>query len=246
MTEDQNFYLFWRPKWPKNWTTEAHTCILHTSKSTCNEQVKQYWCDTSENFLRTWPKTLILTYFGPKMAPKLGLWGPYSTHCWKYLIQYLWSNTDMKPMKTLWGSEQSPQFWLNLGSTMAPNWTFGTHTVHIYESSPNEHIKQDWCESRGKFLTKYSKIWILTHLEVQNGPKTRFSGAYLLHTYKSSPNELVSQVSSESSRNFSRKEVKTYIHVLTYLALFGPKMGPKIWPTRTIFHTHLKVPKICQ
>ena len=191
-------------------------------------------------------KDLNFDLFWAQNGPKIGPLRPIFHTLLKVLDTSMWSNTDMKPMKTLWGSEQSPQFWLNLGSTMAPNWIFGTHTVHIYESSPNEHIKQDWCESRGKFLTKYSKIWFLTHLEVQNGPKTRFSGAYLLHTYKSSPNELVSQVSSESSRNFSRKEVKTYIHVLTYLALFGPKMGPKIWPTRTIFHTHLKVPKICQ
>ena len=40
MTKDQNFDIFWGPKWHK------------TSKSTCNEHVKQYWCETSENFLR--------------------------------------------------------------------------------------------------------------------------------------------------------------------------------------------------
>ena len=40
MTKDQNFDIFWDPKRPI------------TSKSTCNEHVKQYWCETSENFLR--------------------------------------------------------------------------------------------------------------------------------------------------------------------------------------------------
>ena len=48
MTKDWNFDLFGGPKWPKNWASEAH--ILHTSKSTYNEHVKQYWCATSENF----------------------------------------------------------------------------------------------------------------------------------------------------------------------------------------------------
>ena len=43
-------------------TSEAH--ILHISKSTYNEHAKQYWCETSENLLRKWPKTWILTYFG--------------------------------------------------------------------------------------------------------------------------------------------------------------------------------------
>ena len=56
---------------PKNWTFEAH--IFHTFKSTCNEHVKQYWCETSENILRKWPKSIILTYFGVQMVPKLGL-----------------------------------------------------------------------------------------------------------------------------------------------------------------------------
>ena len=74
MTEDWNFVLFWGPKWPKNWTSEAH--IPHTSKSSCNEHVKQYWCETSENFLRKWPKSRILTYFGIQNGPKIGPFGP--------------------------------------------------------------------------------------------------------------------------------------------------------------------------
>ena len=41
ITKDRNYDLFWGPKWPKNWSSEAH--ILHTSKSTCNEHVKQYF-----------------------------------------------------------------------------------------------------------------------------------------------------------------------------------------------------------
>ena len=71
------------PKVVQNWASETY--ILHTSKSTCNEHVKQYSCETSENFYRKWPKTTILTYFWPKMVPKLGLWGPYAIHCFKYL-----------------------------------------------------------------------------------------------------------------------------------------------------------------
>ena len=34
MTKDWNLDLFWDPKWPKNWASEAH--ILHTSKSSYN------------------------------------------------------------------------------------------------------------------------------------------------------------------------------------------------------------------
>ena len=46
--------------------------------------LKQYWCETSESFLRRWPKSRILTYFwGAKVSPKLDLWDPYCTHLWK-------------------------------------------------------------------------------------------------------------------------------------------------------------------
>ena len=78
MTKDRNFDLFGGPKWPKYWASEAH--ILHTYKSTWNEHVKQYCCETSENVLRKWPNTRNLSYFG---GPKMGLWGPYFTHLWK-------------------------------------------------------------------------------------------------------------------------------------------------------------------
>ena len=68
------FLLIWEPKGPKNWASEAH--ILHTSKSTCNAHVKQYWCETSENFLRKWPNTRIFTYFGAQNGPEIGSMRP--------------------------------------------------------------------------------------------------------------------------------------------------------------------------
>ena len=79
--QDRNFYLFGGPKWPQNWASEAH--ILHTSKSTWNEHVKQYCCETSENFLRNYQTPQIFLTLGPKIAQKLGPWGPYFTHLWK-------------------------------------------------------------------------------------------------------------------------------------------------------------------
>ena len=40
MNKYHYFYSFLDPKWSKNWASEVQ--ILHTSKSTCNEHVKQY------------------------------------------------------------------------------------------------------------------------------------------------------------------------------------------------------------
>ena len=70
MTKDRNFYLFLGPKVAKNWASEAH--ILHKFESTCNEHVKQYCCETSENFLRKRPNTRNLTNFGAQNGPQIG------------------------------------------------------------------------------------------------------------------------------------------------------------------------------
>ena len=60
MTWDQNFHLFWDPKWSQNWASEAQ--IQHTSKSS-------KWNNTGGTFLRKWPQTEILNLF---WDPKIG------------------------------------------------------------------------------------------------------------------------------------------------------------------------------
>ena len=119
MTKDQNFDLFVGPNWPKNWASEAH--ILHTSKSSCNEHMKQYWCETNGKFLRKWPKTAILTYLGAQSWPK--------------------------------------------------NWASEAHILYTSKISCNEHMKQYWYETSGKFIRKWPKTRILTYAEAQSGPK---------------------------------------------------------------------------
>ena len=46
--------------------------IPYTTEGTCNEDVKQCWCETSENYLRKWPRSAILNYFGVQNGPKHG------------------------------------------------------------------------------------------------------------------------------------------------------------------------------
>ena len=148
MTKDRNFDFYGAQNGPKIGPLRPH--ISHTTESTCNEHVKQYWCETSDNLLRRWPKS---SFFLLIWSPKWTQNGPFEAHIW-----------------------------------------------HISESSSTEQIKKDWCESRGKCLTNWSKTCILTHLEAQNGPKIWASEAYLLHIYKSS-SKFVNQVSCESSGN---------------------------------------------
>ena len=105
--------------------------------------------------------------WGPKVAQKNGPLRPiFSTHL-KVLGMSMWSNTVVKPVKTFWEITKHQKFFLLWGPKWPRNWAFEAHILHISESS----CKQDWCESRPNFSTKYSKTWILTHLEAQNSPK---------------------------------------------------------------------------
>ena len=91
----------------------------------------------------------------------------------------MWSNTDVKPAKTFGGITKHKNFDLFGAQNSPVYWAFKVLIVHISASSSNEPIKQDYCESRGSFLARYSKTRILTHLEAQNGPKIWTSGAYI-------------------------------------------------------------------
>ena len=88
MTKSLNHVLFWSPKWPGNWASEA--AFQHTSKNNSNWHVNQGWCGTSGKFLRKWPKTWIWIILGSNVAQKLDPWGPYSAHIWNYLQTFLW------------------------------------------------------------------------------------------------------------------------------------------------------------
>ena len=128
----------------------------------------QDWCATSEKFLRKWPKTGMLTYLGAQSGPKIGPLRPiFYTHL-KVLGMSMWSNTVVKPVKTFEKETKHQKFFLLWGPKWPRNWAFEAHILHISESSSNVHIKQDWCESRPNFSTKYSKAWIFTLLEAQN------------------------------------------------------------------------------
>ena len=62
--KDSNFDLFWGPKWPQNWASEAQT--PHAAESTCNEHVKQYWCETNENLWESDKDQNFDLLWGPK------------------------------------------------------------------------------------------------------------------------------------------------------------------------------------
>ena len=66
----------------------------------------------------------------------------------------MWSNTDVKPVKSFWESDQSPEFWLTLRSKMSQKGAFQAHILHISESSSNGYIKCETDVNPGETLTK--------------------------------------------------------------------------------------------
>ena len=151
MNNHRNFHLFGGWKWQKSEPlrpiSSTHLNVL-AMRMWSNTDVK--WLkNVSENYQR--PEFLLV--LGPKTAPKLGseLWGPYSTHLWNYLqcAILVWSQRKLFDKMTI-----DQNFYLLLGPKWPKTWAFKAHIVRILGSSSNEHIKQDWCESRGNFLTK--------------------------------------------------------------------------------------------
>ena len=71
-TKDLTFDQFWNP---------------HTDESTCNEHVKQYWCETSENFRES------------DQSPELDLlWGPK----WSQTIVHISESSSNEHIKQVW------------------------------------------------------------------------------------------------------------------------------------------------
>ena len=88
-----------------------------------------------EIFFRKPSKIRVFTCLGAQGGPKNGTKGPiFSTHL-KVLAMSIWSNTDVKPVKTFWESHQTLQFLLTCtwGPKWPRNWAFEADIVPICE-----------------------------------------------------------------------------------------------------------------
>ena len=179
-------------------------------------------------FLREWQKTSVLTYIWAQNGPKIGPLRPIFHTSQKVLAISMWSNTDVKTVKTFDSENvltKCPKFRIlthfrvQSGPKMC---AVGAHIVHIFESSSNEHIKQDWCESRGNFITKYSKTWNLTHLKAPNRPQNLgLWGLSFTHIQK------WLKPAYKSSFVWIQWKLFKKIDENLYIDLFGPYLEPK-------------------
>ena len=166
----------------------------------------------------------------------------------KILAMSMWSNTDVKPVKTVRENDQRLQYWLIWGANWSQNWASEAHILHTFKSSYNQHVKQYWCEISRNILRKWPKtgIWDLFW-----SPKIGPMRPTVNTSLKVPPMHISSKTDSRKPVFWLIWRPKTFkeniwkpIYWLT-LALFGTKKGWKIWPTGVMFHIHLKIPMIC-
>ena len=170
--------------------------------------------------------TGILTYLGAQSGPKIGpLRSIFSTHL-KVLAMSMWSNTVVKPVKTFWESDQTPEIFLTLGPKMAQKLDlWGPYFTHLWNWLQCAYkARLMWIQTK-----RFNKIFKNLNFDSFWGPKWPqiwASGAPLLHTYKSSSNELVNMFQVNIAETFQENRRKPiYWPILT---LFGArKFGPR-------------------
>ena len=119
--------------------------------------------------------------WGPKLAPKLGLWGPYSTQHWKHYsdviitvvasqitgVSVVYSTFCSGADQRKYQSSASLVFVRGIHQWPMNSPHIGASNVSIWwrhHGTCNEHAKQCWCESSEHFLWKWPKSGVLTYL----------------------------------------------------------------------------------
>ena len=146
--------------------------------------MKQYWCESSEHFLRKWSRTWILTYLGTETGPKIGFlrpifhtplnalqWrhnyrGSVSNHRRLGCLLNLLFRRRSKEISTLrvtglceGNSPVTGEFFAQRASDAENVSIWWRH-----HGTCNEHAKQCWCETSEHFLRKWPKSRVLTYL----------------------------------------------------------------------------------
>ena len=75
------------------------------------------------------------------------------------------SNLDKK---ISWHEAWQPN-WLHCNRNSSPrNKVFGAHNWNTHKSTPDKHVKQEWCETNVKYLRKWLKTWTMIYIVAQN------------------------------------------------------------------------------
>ena len=135
-------------------------------------------------------------------------------------------------MENIWENENYDLFG---GPKWPGNRASEANIQHTSKSSSNWHVHQDWCETSGKLLRKWTAFF--TYFEAQSGPKF----GPLMPIFSTHLEVLLMSMSRkqyycETSENFWESDQTP--EIFTY---FGAQNGPEIGPLRPILYTSLKV-----
>ena len=142
---------------------------------------------------------------------------------------------------TLWCSKspflyKKPDIITSSAATLTLGPEIGAHNWNTHKSTPNKHIKQEWCETIGKYLIKWLKTWIIIYLGAQYDLEIGPLGPIFNTPQKLARIDMYTKTDAKLVENFWENDQKTGI--LTYL---GAQSGPEIGTLRPIFSTHMKL-----
>ena len=107
----------------------------------------------------------------------------------------------------------------------------GTHHWNTHKGTPNKHVKQEWCESNGKYLRKWTKTCIMIYFGTQNDPEIGPPRPIFNTPLKVAQVDMYTKIDVKpTSGNFLRKWPKT----LSFTYFGGPK-----WPKNSASEAHI-------
>ena len=109
------------------------------------------------------------------------------------------------------------------------NWASGANIQHNSKSSSNWHVHQDWCETSGKLLRKWTAIF--TYFEAQSGPKFGpLRPIFSTHLKVLAMSMSWKQYWCETSQNlWESDQTPNFLYL---------RWGPK-WPRNWVFEAHI-------
>ena len=140
---------------------------------------------------------------------------------------HLWRKIRFHLM-TLWCSKspflyKKPDIVTSSAATLTLGPEIGAHNWNTHKSTPNEHIKQEWCETIGKYLIKWLKTWIMIYLGAQNDPEIGSLGPIFSTPLKLAQIDMYTKTDAKPVEkfweNYQRPE---------FWLIWGPKVAQKL------------------
>ena len=101
------------------------------------------------------------------------------------------------------------------------NTSFGAHNWNAHRSTPNKHVKREWCETIGKCFDKMT--WIMIYLGAQNDPEIGPLGSIFNTLLKVSQIDMYTKTDAQPVGNIWENDQRP-----EFWLIWGPKVAPKL------------------